>query len=553
VTARIWPVPSEAATPNDDPNTMRARKPEPRAGWSDLPTPLRTLDRAVLYATVALTGGAVMVLELLGTRIVGPFYGVSLYVWSSLIAVTMIALALGYFVGGWCADRLPRLRLAHLLVLAALGTLLVPLLGGVVLPASEPLGMRAGAFFSTLALFLLPLTALGMASPYVIKLAASDLGAVGTTAGSVYAVSTVGSVLATLAVGFYLLPEFGTRSIIEGTGLALLALAAALAFRERRRFTRLHLWALAGTVLLIALLGAIAAFAPVRVAEGFTVRHEAESTYGWVRVVDDERRGIRLLLSDASSIGAVRIANGRSVLGYQQLLMVLPMIRAAQTPEHPRNALLIGLGAGYVARQLRAAGIETDTIEIDPAVAQAARDYFDFQPTGAFLIGDGRYVVRNLRKHYDFIIHDCFTGGAEPIHMLTREMFAQLRELLADDGVLAVNFVGFQRGEGSEAVASLSRTLAGLFPVQRVFVTLPQSDFTDFVFLVAKQPFEFAGRDQAERNFLSVVSRHETSVPAGAGVELTDDFNPLERMQIRKAERYRELFVERIAPALLVR
>jgi len=532
---------------------MSSRKREPKAPASGSRNPLRALDVAVLYGTVALTGGAVMVLELLGTRIVGPFYGVSLYVWSSLIAVTMIALALGYFLGGWCADRLPRVRLAHLLVLAALGTLLVPLLSRAVLPASEALGMRAGAFFSTLTLFMVPLTALGMAGPYVIKLATSDLSAVGTTAGSVYAVSTVGSVLATLAVGFYLLPEFGTRSIVAGTGIALLALAAALAFHERRRFTRLHIYALAGTVLLIALLAGAAAFAPARAAAGFTVRHEAESTYGWVRVVDDERHGIRLLLSDASSIGAVEIDSGRSVLGYQQLLMVLPLVRAVGTPERPRKALLIGLGAGYVARQLRAAGIETDTIEIDPAVAHAAQNYFDFKPTGAFLIGDGRYVVRNLHQRYDFIIHDCFTGGAEPIHMLTREMFAQLRDLLADDGVLAVNFVGFQRGEGSEAVASLSRTLAGLFPVRRVFVTLPQSDFTDFVFLAAKQPFELTAGGEAERNFLSVVARHETSVPVDGGVELTDDFNPLERMQIRKAERYRQLFVERIAPELLLR
>jgi len=509
------------------------------------------LDQAVLYGTVALTGGAVMVLELLGTRIIGPFYGVSLYVWSSLIAVAMIALAIGYFFGGWCADRLAGVRLAHLVAVAALGTLLVPLLSGAILPASEPLGMRAGAFVSALALFMLPLTALGMAGPYVIKLAARDLGAVGTVAGSVYAVSTLGSVLATLAVGFFLLPTFGTRSIIEGTGVALLALAMVLAFRERHSVA--NVWTLVGGMLLLTLLAAAAVCAPARATQGFAVRHEAESTYGWVRVVDDERRGIRLLLADASSIGAVQIAGGRSVLGYQQLLMTLPMLRATQAPERPRSALLIGLGAGYIARELQAAGIATDTIEIDPAVAQAARDYFDFKPTGAFLIGDGRYVVRRLHTRYDLIIHDCFTGGAEPIHMLTREMFAQLRDLLTDDGVLAVNFVGFQRGAGSEAVASVARTLAAVFPVRRVFVTEPQNDFTDFIFLVARWPFEFTARSDAERDVLRAFERHETAPPAAGAVELTDDFNPLERMQIRKAERYRELFVTRIAPELLLR
>lgn len=533
--------------------TRTARDSKARHAAPHTTSPLRALDRAVLYATVALTGGAVMVLELLGTRIVGPFYGAGLYVWSSLIAVTMLALALGYFLGGWCADRVPGLRLAHLLAVAALGTLLIPLLSRVVLPASEPLGMRAGAFCSTLALFMLPLTALGMTGPYVIKLAARDLGVVGTIAGSVYAVSTLGSVLATLAVGFYLLPAFGTRSILEGTGATLLVLAAAFAVRERSSLTRAHLGTLLGGVLLMALLPVGTFFASRRIADGFAVRHEAESTYGWVRVVDDERYGIRLLLSDASSIGAVRLADGESVLDYQQLLRVLPMLHATPASARPRRALLIGLGAGNVARHLHAAGIETDTIEIDPAVARAAIDDFGFEPTGAFLIGDGRYVVRSLHERYDLIVHDCFTGGAEPTHMLTREMFAQLRDLLADDGVLAVNFVGFRYGAGSEAVASVARTLAAVFPVRRVFVTEPENDFTDFIFVVAMRPFTFTPRNDAERGLLQLLERNEVTPPSAGGIELTDDFAPLERMQIAKAERYRALFVERIAPALLLR
>jgi spermidine synthase len=107
--------------------------------------------------------------------------------------------------------------------------------------------------------------------------------------------------------------------------------------------------------------------------EGFTVRSEAESIYGWVRVVDDERRGFRLMLADASIISAVHIKEDRSLLGYQEILGLLLAIH----PEAAR-ALLIGLGGGHVARDLKSKGIVTDTIEIDPAVAVAARTTFSF-------------------------------------------------------------------------------------------------------------------------------------------------------------------------------
>ncbi len=515
----------------------------------DQRAPLGALDRLVLYATVMSTGAAVMVLELLGTRIIAPFYGASLYVWSSLIAVTLIALALGYYLGGWCADHAPRVRLAYLLVAAALTTLAIPLASGPVLMATDALGMRAGAFTSALALFGLPLTCLGMAGPYVIKLATRDLEGVGSSAGGVYAVSTVGSVLGTLALGFYLLPLVGTRRILDGTGIALLVFGIGLGFYQARgargRWIAGPIAAVAGALLLAG------SPAPSRMAEGFVVRDEAESTYGWVRVVDDEHNGFRLLLSDASSLSAVRQPGGQTVLEYQQLLYVLPLFRPRAAVE--RSALLIGLGGGHVATYMKSRGIVTDTIEIDPAVARAAVNWFGFRPTGRFVVGDARYEVRKLPARYDFIIHDCFTGGAEPFHLLSVEMLRELRAKLADDGLLALNFVGFARGPGAEAAASVARTLAEVFPQQRVFVTAPGAEFTDFVFLASTRPIEFTPQDDFERGVLAGVSRFEQAPPRAGAIVITDDFNPLEHMQVRKAELYRELFMERVAPALLLR
>jgi predicted membrane-bound spermidine synthase len=190
-----------------------------------IPKPLRAVERTGLYLTVFLTGGAVMVIELLGTRIIAPFYGVSLYVWSSLISVALIALAIGYFAGGRWADRAKRTGLSLVISLAALCILLIPWITRPVLLVTDALGLRAGALVSALVLFSPSLILLGMVGPYAVKLATSRLEGVGASTGSIYAVSTLGSVVGTLLLGFFLFPVVGSREILIGLGVALLALA----------------------------------------------------------------------------------------------------------------------------------------------------------------------------------------------------------------------------------------------------------------------------------------------------------------------------------------
>ena len=161
-----------------------------------------------LYIIVFITGASVMVIELLGTRMIAPFYGASIYVWSSLISVTMIALSTGYFIGGHWADK-NKTGLSLIIALAGLLTLLIPWATRPILLATDQLGLKAGAFTSALLLFSPSLTFLGMVSPFAIKLATKELDAVGTSSGSIYAVSTVGSVIGTLLLGFFLFPEYG--------------------------------------------------------------------------------------------------------------------------------------------------------------------------------------------------------------------------------------------------------------------------------------------------------------------------------------------------------
>ncbi len=506
-------------------------------------------DKLVLYLTVSMTGAAVMMIELLGTRIIGPFYGVSLIVWSSLISVTLMALAIGYFIGGRLADRAGPIRLSHIIFLAAVYTGMIPLISGPIQLATDSLGLRTGAFTSALTLFSVPLALLGMVGPYVIKMAALRLDGVGSTAGNVYAISTLGSVIGTLFLGFYLLPLAGTRAIVMGVSLVLLILSVSVGIYEYKRLRRSRVpTTLVVSSLIAAIAVCVASYATAtKKHQRFKIAYEAESYYGWVRVVDEPLECIRWLMSDSSTIGAEDLNNGEGMLGYQQVVE-----KVVNFNTQPKNALLVGLGSGHIVNLFDRYGISTDSIEIDPQVALAANNYFSYQSTGQSLVGDARYQVKQLEKVYDIIVHDCFTGGAEPIHLLSVEMISILKSRLKPGGILVLNFVGFLHGDNSLAVASIAKTLDTLFAHKRTFVSAPNENFNDFIFYVSDQPLHLPSSPANKRIEAWLKDREINVLDDKEAIVVTDDFNPLESMQVAKAERYRELLVERVGKEIMI-
>lgn len=499
-----------------------------------------------------------MVIELLGTRLIAPFYGASLYVWASLISVTMIALAIGYYAGGHWADHTRRTGLALIIALAGLLTLVIPWMTAPVLLATDSLGLQMGTFISTLILFTPSLIMLGMVGPFAVKLATDNLSGVGASTGSIYAVSTVGSVVGTLLLGFYLFPRIGSREIFMGVGLGLMVLAALVAFFERKRiplnYSLIPVVMLALPAMIISsggLSSGNAASTPVSASgsneQAYQVRFERESLYGWVRVLDNPATNIRLLMADASTIGAASISHGKNLLTYQKIVDLLP--RLAPGIE---RALLIGQGAGHMATNLLRFGITTDTIEIDPAVAEAAQDYFDFKPTGKRIIGDARYEIRKLQGSYDLIILDVFTGGTEPVHLLTEETLRQVNGLLSEQGILALNFVSFLDSGENLALASVSKTLAQVFPHHLVFISEPGVDFNDFIFIATQYPLSI-GDGQLSRTQQVWLNERLLTIDTSRGIILTDNLNPLEALQARKSEYYRQLIVETVGTSQFVR
>jgi SAM-dependent methyltransferase len=483
-------------------------------------------------ATVAGTGAAVMVVEILGTRVIGPVFGVSLFVWAALLAVTLGSLAVGYYAGGVLVDRSPRARLLGTVAMVS-GCLLglVPALSHAVLGACQGLGPRWGPLVSATFLFAPCLTVLGMVGPVTARLATDDLRTTGRRVGGIYAVSTAGSLIGTLATAFGLVPAFDTRYILLGTAAFLVVIGAVLLARHGRRAA------------ILAVLVPILGFAVPRpeLPAGISVIDRAQSLYGLVEVIEDTSRGVRFLRADHSVIGAQFTRDGSPGFAFIHQLEVLRFLRPGA-----KDLLEIGLGIGSLPMALRPYGITADVVEIDPAVVRFAQKDFGFATAGEIHVEDARTFVARTDRRYDLIVHDTFTGGSTPEHLMSLQVIRRLREILRPGGVLAVNFAGYQRGPKAAASWAVARTLRAVFPIVRIFRDSDPKDRPDevgnMIFFASEAALDFIvpvgarfESDVCESTLRSLESWEVLrDVPDGPIV--TDERNPLTRLQLPIAE-----------------
>src|SRR5206468_6520841 len=212
------------------------------------------LEKSYVLVASFVVGAVILVAEIVGTRVISPYYGASVYVWSSLIGVTLTALAIGYWVGGYAADRWPRVStLAAEVIGGGLFLLMVPWVRASVLSWTTPLGLKVGSLVSAAGLFGLPLILLSMTGPLAIRIVTSEFTVLGRGVGRVYGVSTLGSMVGAITTGFVLIPAFSVRSLLVGVAIVLLVLGSGGLLLVRRPL------AAAGTSALAVLAGLLLA------------------------------------------------------------------------------------------------------------------------------------------------------------------------------------------------------------------------------------------------------------------------------------------------------
>ena len=486
---------------------------------------------AALYVIVFISGASVLAVEILGTRVLGPFYGVSLFLWSALITVTLAALSVGYAIGGRWADRGARFaNLAWVMALAGVWLFLIPWMRRPLLDVLEPVGLRAAVLVAASVMFFPPLLLLGIVSPYAIRLKAGRLDEVGRAAGSIFAVSTLASVFAALLTGFVLIPNVGVVRLMILIGLFLLAGAVIALLADRRSKSQSTMLAL-----LIAAGGALVAAAPVERADpGRGLVAFEHSPYAEIRVVDVNEW--RLLFIDGGGHTIIDRTTGETHFPYAVAMDVNEHFFAA-----PGNLLLIGLGGGSIAKSFATRGWNVDAVEIDPVVVEMASKHFGLEPSQAAIFTmDGRRYLSKHTKKYDLIILDAYGSSSIPFHLVTREAFALVASRLEPDGVLAINMES--KGWFSPLVGALAATLRESFhDVLALPLAEPRTEFGNLILVASRRTLEF---DDAllERpadvvadsyRHWAVLQRNHAwlnrfSPKTGAAMVLTDDRNPVD-------------------------
>jgi len=520
-------------------------------------TPSGPLNAFLIYLVAFVTGAIVMSFEMLGSRYLNPYFGSGIYTWAALISTVLAALTAGYFLGGWLADRTASANvLGTSVVIASVYLLVLPRFSDPLLDLllADIDDVRVGSLVASLGILFFPVTLLGIYSPFAIRLMLRSPETSGTVSGTVYGISTAGSIVGTLGTTFFLIPTIGTRAITYTLGAAGIACGLVLLALPRLARRHKNLGATLAALISIAAFASPMAHADVLLDESIRASMLAkpdgriahvQSSYNDI-YVNKRRSDLTMSFQLKGWNYTESVSNLRDpddlVLRYAQTMTI-----ATAFPAEPKKILMLGLGGGslstYLGRFMPDAAI--DTVEIDRRVIDVAKTYFGIRETERvrYFDADGRVFLNRNRQLYDLILLDAYRGGFVPFHLLTKEFYALVKQRLTPGGAVASNV-----HDGTKLYHSTVKTLGEVFSDIDLFPsgqgevialgmnapidkeTLAQRAAT----LQERYKFRFPLPDQLARRM------ENPRAQAVGGELLTDDFAPVNLYDTMGDERQRK-------------
>ncbi len=483
-----------------------------------------------LILLVFVGGMTSLALEMCASRLLGAFFGTSLYIWASLIGLILLYLTAGYFIGGWLADRHPSAQLlCTITAIAALSISLLPFVSQGILNWSitafseVSVSIFISSLLGTILLFAVPVTLLGLVSPFAIRLMTKEVAKSGSASGSLYAISTLGSILGAFIPVLWLIPTFGVRRTLLIFGVLLFA-ASLWGLRLK--------WRPAIVLVVIALLLPLGPLKSIPY-----LIYDQESLYNYIQVTQLPGGTRELLLNEGEAIHSIYYPNPNQVLTgwYWDYFLAAPYFNPGFTAQQLHRVCIIGLAGGTIAHQYTKVygPVPIDGVEIDPAIVDVGRKYFGMnEPNLHVYEEDGRAFLETTHRQYDLVAIDAFQQPYIPFQLTTREFFTLVRSHLSSTGVVALNTA--HTTHDYRLVQAFVNTMSQVFPSVYVF-NVPGTFNTEVMATVQPTSITTFRHNLAQFAHNSVMGQLASEVspvvtqghPDG-GIVFTDDRAPIE-------------------------
>ncbi|KKT40586.1 MAG: hypothetical protein UX47_C0003G0021 [Candidatus Collierbacteria bacterium GW2011_GWA2_46_26] len=457
-----------------------------------------------------------MIIELVASRVVSPYLGNSLIVWTSLIGVILGCLSIGYYFGGKMADRFPDFEsLGGVILWGAFSLAMTAFFKEPVLQLIQfSLGneLRAISFISIMVLFGPASIFLGMITPYAAKLQLSNTLTTGKTVGNLYALSTFGSISGTFLAGFYLIPLFGNSDLLYALSLSLVLISVI----AQLRWSTIHKLVIGLLALLYFLNQIVGVFRLKALAD-------LDSWYNRIIVqqaTDSKLNKLVVMSVDNSGIQSAIQSDQPNELyfGYTKAYRVSDVINGKLN-----KTLLIG-GGGYSYPRdylFNHPNGHMDVVEIDPAMTMLARRYFFLvdDPRLNIFHQDARLFLQRSEKRYEAIFLDAFNSLSPPFHLTTKEFMSEINRHLIAEGFLMINLVSAITGDKSQFMRAERSTLLSVFSFVEVYAIedRPEEDVQNLLVVAYK----------SKPDILLPLHKRITDFGVQTRI-LTDDWSPVE-------------------------
>ena len=465
-----------------------------------------------------------MILELTGSRIVAPYLGSSLFVWTSLIGIILGSLSLGYYLGGKLADKEANYKKYSLILLisglliAATALSKETILNFI---QSNIPDLRIGSILAATLLFAPASIFMGMVSPYAVRLKMQNLENSGRTVGNLYAISTVGSIVGTFLAGFFLIAYFGNSKLLIIMSITMI-LASLLGYIKSLLKSKFIL-----IIALISYLGISQFQQQSAEAEGLI---DLDTNYNRIQIYPAKLYGqdARILSLNKNYSSAMFLNDSDLVFEYTKYY------RLARHFTTIKSALMIGGGAYSYPKDflLQYPEATMDVVEIDPQVTKIAEKYFKAPSNSPRLTTyseDGRTFLNRNTKKYDAIFVDAFKSYSIPQQLASQEAIKKMANSLNENGVILVNIISSLEGETSDFLRAEYKTFKSIFPYVYVLaVNNPDSPsaIQNLMLIATNKETTFSSPEADLNQYLQNLWTKD--IPQDLPI-LTDDFAPVDQ------------------------